>query len=220
MVLHVFHDFTAAEHWTDFVEFSLWYETARCVTNASLLTFLGKRFTEELPRRQLCYGIDDARTTSLELLGNAAAPISFLVPGMQQGGVPGYFSDVDDTGNNVLNGGDISASGAVETSRHSSVPPGPEAIARQISQISGLPGRISALQCATVLFRVPWWMRWATIRVDPSEMLFNALLSAAHKLPVLVVILTCQFAWILKSADRARRLCAIAVDRTRGLGNF
>lgn len=231
LVLHVFHDFTAAEYWIDLFQFSEWYETARRITDPSLLELLARRFAEELARRQLSYGVDDARTASWELIGNLATSWVFLDPKIQQTLVepldgPRYVAELGEDEDESTLDANISADSAmaaVGTLRGSSASTRPEVIAQQIHQISAmsnLPSRISPLQYASILFKVPMWMRCVAIQLDPAEMLFNAFLSASHKLPVLVVIVLSVFYRNIGRNGQGKQLCAIAVDRTKGQGTF
>ena len=215
LLLHAVNDFTAAEHWVDLVQFFEWHLTeVRRTAESNLFNLLVNNFSNELARRQRSYGVDDPRTTSWRLVQSIANAEDLS---LQRGPLRELDDSKVPTNNTAASTPRLGASNKPAVKALMS-----QQMQEQISRMSRLPNQMSGLSRASVLIRVVAWMRRPMLpRLDQLEVrLFDIMLAAATKLPVLVVTQIASYYRLMGDSDRGRKICAIAVERSRGTGSL
>jgi tetratricopeptide (TPR) repeat protein len=230
-VLHALHDYSVLDHCVDFMECATWLDSTSGRSTGDTYRIATRRMGEELVRRQRAYGDEDARTIAWTSVGS-------LIGGWLSVGI---FSSVS----TLLGKQDeedvkqISESMAAEPTT-----PNPKHAMHELAQPTEIQavapsrqvntnpkpqnllpfqsgqGGFSAVTYGTLLLRTPLWTSNFTLRLDHSKLFLNMLLSAAERLPVLVVVMLSSACERRGDSDVAMQLCKLAAKRVGNHKSF
>ena len=216
LVVHLLHDNAAVlEQGVGFIEFEQWYDSATCQGRTSEL--VTDRLAGELERRSRAYGNEDPRTASWEsiyflfrYLVPSATVISPPPPPPHPPAANGGGTEGQREAGVPLHAFEPTRLRRIAPSRQVSLPPA----------LTFAAGHYSAAAYGALLLKSPAWVTNTVLSLDASKLHLQIMLSAAERLPVLIVLLVSISYSRRGCHDVAAQLCAIAAKRTEGRRNF